>query len=343
MQVLALVAAVQLPLAEPRAGPRPRPVLGPFRAVVAAERRSSTANRRTSGITEPLVDGVHAVERFVGDLFSPIFGGPVAGGARHQKKGPQAPAEGYAVPAYEPPPQPAPRIPCHQADYAHRRSFGALGGKDKNKGPDDCGVYDATDNGYGFQEDCEYVHETVFVTKYKTECSKTYSTQCQTSYRTECSTTLSKECRTEYQEECTYADTEECITVDRPSYNNVCTTQYVQDCEGGGYTNTYEAPPPCATVPKQVCSQVAEYTKETECTKVPKRSCVTSPREVCGEVPKQDCKLVPTSTNCKDIPEKLCRQRAYQYPESTTRQVCGLGPTEDGGTEGEQKGKNGRK
>ena len=23
------------------------------------------------------------------------------------------------------------------------------------------------------------------------------------------------------------------------------------------------------------------------------------PREVCGDVPKQDCKLVPTSTNCK--------------------------------------------
>ena len=22
-------------------------------------------------------------------------------------------------------------------------------------------------------------------------------------------------------------------------------------------------------------------------------------REVCGDVPKQDCKLVPTSTNCK--------------------------------------------
>jgi hypothetical protein len=93
--------------------------------------------------------------------------------------------------------------------------------------------------------------------------------------------------------------------VDRPSYNNVCTTEYVQDCEGGGYTvgltkyqiqylwppdpyipctalllpqNTYEAPPPCAKVPHQVCSQVAEYTKETECTKVPKRSCVTRPR-----------------------------------------------------------------
>jgi hypothetical protein len=90
-------------------------------------------------------------------------------------------------------------------------------------GPDDCGVYESTDDGYGFHEDCEYVHETVsstrpahhllimqvFVTKYKTECSKTYSTQCQTSYRTECSTTLSEECRTEYQEECTYADTDE--------------------------------------------------------------------------------------------------------------------------------------
>merc|ERR1719239_697139 len=65
-------------------------------------------------------------------------------------------------------------------------------------------------------------------------------------------------------------------------------------------------------------------------------------REVCGDVPKQDCKLVPTSTNCKDIPEKLCRQRAYQYPESITRQVCGLGPSEPvGGKKG--KGKKGRK
>ena len=27
------------------------------------------------------VDGIHSVERFVGDLFSPIFGGPVASGS----------------------------------------------------------------------------------------------------------------------------------------------------------------------------------------------------------------------------------------------------------------------
>ena len=28
------------------------------------------------------VDGIHSVERFVGDLFSPIFGGPVASGSK---------------------------------------------------------------------------------------------------------------------------------------------------------------------------------------------------------------------------------------------------------------------
>ena len=26
-----------------------------------------------------------------------------------------------------------------------------------------------------------------------------------------------------------------CITVDRPSYHQVCDTEYVQDCDGGGY------------------------------------------------------------------------------------------------------------
>ena len=32
-------------------------------------------------ISDAKVDGIHSVERFVGDLFSPIFGGPVASGS----------------------------------------------------------------------------------------------------------------------------------------------------------------------------------------------------------------------------------------------------------------------
>ena len=40
------------------------------------------------------------------------------------------------------------------------------------------------------------------------------------------------------------------------------------------------------------------------------------------QVPRQDCKLVPTETNCKDIPEKQCRQRAYQQPRTSTREIC---------------------
>ena len=45
----------------------------------------------------------------------------------------------------------------------------------------------------------QVIHETVFVTRYRTECSKSYSTQCQTAYRTECNRTVSRECRTEFQ------------------------------------------------------------------------------------------------------------------------------------------------
>ena len=78
---------------------------------------------------------------------------------------------------------------------------------------------------------------------------------------------LNQECRTEYKEECSYADSEEwvlifqfqslslstfqalkswnfqptfyqtrrCVTVDRPTYHQVCDTEYVQNCDGGGY------------------------------------------------------------------------------------------------------------
>jgi len=328
---VALLCTLQLERVSCGARPRPRPIFV-----------QPQAEARTRVVTEPLVDGIHSVERFVGDLFSPIFGGPVASGSNDKD-----PKDSYGIPSYtsyiaEPPkPKKKEKIPCGGYGYANRRSFGS-GVLNGGKKEDDCGVYAEAENGFGFQENCEYIHETIFKTKYKTECSKTYSTQCQTSYKTECTTSLNQECRTEYKEECSYADSEECITVDRPSYHQVCDTEYVQDCDGGGYKNTYEAPPPCATVPKQVCRQVAEFHQETECTNVPKKSCVTSPREVCGDVPKQDCKLVPTSTNCKDIPEKLCRQRAYQYPESITRQVCGLGPSQpSGGKKG--KGKKVRK
>ena len=44
-------------------------------------------------------------------------------------------------------------------------------------------------------------------------------------------------------DDCNDADGEEyilrcicrCITVDRPSYHQVCDTEYVQDCDGDGY------------------------------------------------------------------------------------------------------------
>jgi len=285
-----------------------------------------------------IVESVHAMEDFVGGLLNPIFGG---GGSLSGEKKKNEPQDTYGVPVYEAPARPTyTHIPC--GEYGNRRSFiGVLAKKPGEE--DDCGVYEATSDGFEYQDNCEYVHETVFVTKYKTECSKTYSTQCQTSYKTECATTISQECRTEYQEECSYADIEECITVDRPNYEEVCTTEYVEQCDGGGYKNSYEAPPACSKLPKQVCNKVAKSNLVTECTKVPKRSCVTSPRETCGEVPKQDCKLVPTSTNCKDIPEKLCRQRAYQYPESTSRQVCGLGPQHPQHTNKDKKKENKKK
>merc|ERR1712038_1990927 len=280
-------------------------------------------------ITEPIVNGAVALEDFIGDIVSPLLQPQFSGDKGNQQ-------------AYDAAPKPV-KIPC--GDYGSKRRSLLVGALTQDtlsgdKGKDDCGVYKETDKPLESEETCEYVHETVFVTKYKTECSKTYSTQCQTSYKTECTSSLNRECRTEYQEECSIVDTEECVTVDRPTYHQVCDTEYVQNCDGGGYQSTYEAPPPCATVPKQVCRQVAEFHQETECTNVPKKSCVTSPREVCGDVPKQDCKLTPTSTNCKDIPEKLCRQRAYQYPESITRQVCGLGPSQPSGG---KKGKKGRK
>ena len=35
---------------------------------------------------------------------------------------------------------------------------GVLNGEKKE---DDCGVYEEADNGFGFQENCEYIHETV--------------------------------------------------------------------------------------------------------------------------------------------------------------------------------------
>merc|ERR1712106_1196111 len=41
-----------------------------------------------------------------------------------------------------------------------------------------------------------------------------------------------------------------------------------------------------------------------------------------NEVRRLEGELVPTATNCKDIPEKQCRQRAYQFPESVSTQVC---------------------
>ena len=37
-----------------------------------------------SCISTSKVDGIHSVERFVGDLFSPIFGGPVASGDKNK-------------------------------------------------------------------------------------------------------------------------------------------------------------------------------------------------------------------------------------------------------------------
>merc|ERR1712168_271223 len=66
---LVIFCVVQLERVSGGARPRPRPIF-----------IQPQAEARTRVVTEPLVDGIHSVERFVGDLFSPIFGGPVASG-----------------------------------------------------------------------------------------------------------------------------------------------------------------------------------------------------------------------------------------------------------------------
>jgi len=263
-------------------------------------------------ITEPIVNGAVALEDFIGDIVSPLLQPQFSGDKGNQ--------------AYDAAPKPV-KIPC--GDYGSKRRSLLVGALTQDtlsgdKGKDDCGVYKETDKPLESEETCEYVHETVFVTKYKTECSKTYSTQCQTSYKTECTSSLNRECRTEYQEECSIVDTEECVTVDKPTYTEDCTTEYENLCSGGhgGGPGTYGVGATCQQVPKKVCKQIAHSNFQTDCAKVPKKSCVTIPYEKCGQVPKQDCKLVPTATNCKDIPEKQCRQRAYQFPESITSEVC---------------------
>jgi len=262
-------------------------------------------------ITEPLINGAVALEDFIGGIVNPLIQPQFSGSKEPEQQ------------LYEEPASPPEKIPC--GDYGQRRSIivGALSGH-KEKGTDDCGVYDATIQELEHEETCEYVHETIFVTKYKTECSKTYSTQCQTSYKTECTTSLSNECRTEYSEQCSIVDTEECVTVDRPTYTEKCSTEYEQVCSGGqgaGY-GTFGVGATCQQIPKKVCKQISHSNFQTDCAKVPKKNCITTPTEKCGQVPKQDCKLVPTATNCKDIPEKQCRQRAYQFPESITSEVC---------------------
>lgn len=264
-------------------------------------------------ITEPIVNGAVALEDFIGDIVSPLLQPQFSGDKGNQQ-------------AYDAAPKPV-KIPC--GDYGSKRRSLLVGALTQDtlsgdKGKDDCGVYKETDKPLESEETCEYVHETVFVTKYKTECSKTYSTQCQTSYKTECTSSLNRECRTEYQEECSIVDTEECVTVDKPTYTEDCTTEYENLCSGGhgGGPGTYGVGATCQQVPKKVCKQIAHSNFQTDCAKVPKKSCVTIPYEKCGQVPKQDCKLVPTATNCKDIPEKQCRQRAYQFPESITSEVC---------------------
>jgi len=264
-------------------------------------------------ITEPIVNGAVALEDFIGDIVSPLLQPQFSGDKGNQQ-------------AYDAAPKPV-KIPC--GDYGSKRRSLLVGALTQDtlsgdKGKDDCGVYKETDKPLDAEETCEYVHETVFVTKYKTECSKTYSTQCQTSYKTECTSSLNRECRTEYQEECSIVDTEECVTVDKPTYTEDCTTEYENLCSGGhgGGPGTYGVGATCQQVPKKVCKQIAHSNFQTDCAKVPKKSCVTIPYEKCGQVPKQDCKLVPTATNCKDIPEKQCRQRAYQFPESITSEVC---------------------
>jgi len=287
-------------------------ILISFTLVGGTTRRVYPFEAEARLITDPIVNGAVALEDFIEGLVQPIVQ-------------PQFSGDKDADPYDKP--KKAPKIPC--GDYGSKRRsliIGALGGeKGKDKPQNyDCGVYEATDVGLEQEETCEYVHETVFVTKYKTECSKTYSTQCQTSYKTECLESLSRECRTEYVEECSIVDTEECVTVDKPTYTEECTTEVESVCSGGqgGGPGTYGVGATCQQVPKKVCHQIAHSNFETDCAKVPKKSCVTIPVDRCGQVPKQDCKLVPTATNCKDIPEKQCRQRAYQFPESITTHVC---------------------
>merc|ERR1711970_219782 len=236
-------------------------------------------------ITEPIVNGAVALEDFIGDIVSPLLQPQFSGDKGNQQ-------------AYDAAPKPV-KIPC--GDYGSKRRSLLVGALTQDtlsgdKGKDDCGVYKETDKPLESEETCEYVHETVFVTKYKTECSKTYSTQCQTSYKTECTSSLNRECRTEYQEECSIVDTEECVTVDKPTYTEDCTTEYENICSGGhgGGQGSYGVGATCQQVPKQVCKQIAHSNFQT------------------------DCAQVPTATNCKDIPEKQCRQRAYQFPESVS-------------------------
>merc|ERR1712106_59103 len=96
-------------------------------------------------ITDPIVNGAVAFEDFIGEK-------------------PQSYDDAAPAPAI---------IPC--GDYGQRRSLivGALSSKPLSggKGKGDCGVYKETNKGLDPEETCEYVHETVFVTKYKTECS----------------------------------------------------------------------------------------------------------------------------------------------------------------------------
>merc|ERR1711899_187308 len=84
------------------ARPRPRPIFV-----------QPQAQERTRAITEPVVDGIHSVERFVGNLFNPIFGGPVASGSNDKE-----PKDSYGAPSYssyiEEPKKPKKKekIPC---------------------------------------------------------------------------------------------------------------------------------------------------------------------------------------------------------------------------------------
>ena len=45
----------------------------------------------------------------------------------------------------------------------HQNLISGSGVLNGDKKEDDCGVYEEADNGFGFQENCEYIHETVSV------------------------------------------------------------------------------------------------------------------------------------------------------------------------------------